>query len=182
MPFCFRWRSSPFWCCFDGFVSGVCSSLLLMCPVHPAGGRDRACLPLDVVVVAHPHVVPGFRVLATWGHLLVPCSLCSPASEILSFFLGTFRGGSSGISSSHCWSLLNWRHLSVFRPTFAGGRSPLWPLVWRRRSSAAADRSCPGMGGRLSSPLSGEEGCANSCILDALCISWNFFPINPGLF
>ena len=60
MPFCFRWRSSPFWCCFDGFVSGVCASLSLLCPVRLAGGRDRACLPLHVVVVARLHVVPGF--------------------------------------------------------------------------------------------------------------------------
>ena len=110
MPFCFGWRSSPFWCCF---VSGICISLLLPCPVRPAGGCDRACLPLDVVVVARPHMVPGFEF---WRPLLVPCSLCSPASKILLFFLGIFRGGSSGISSSHCWSLLNWRHLSVFRP------------------------------------------------------------------
>ena len=61
MPFCFRWRSSSFWCCFDGFVSGVCASLSLPCPVRAAGGRDRACLPLDVIVVARPHVVPGFE-------------------------------------------------------------------------------------------------------------------------
>ena len=179
MPFCFRWRSSPFWCCFDGFVSGVCASLPLPCPVCPAGGRDRACLPLDVVVVARPHVVPGFEF---WRPLLVPCSLCSPASEILSFFLGIFRGDSSGISSFHCWSLLNWRHLSVFQPASAGGRSPLWPSGWRLRSSAAADRSLPGMGGRLSSPPLGEAGCGNSCTLDALCVGRNFFPVNPGLF
>ena len=61
MPFCFRWRSSSFWCCFDGFVSDVCASLSLPCPVRPAVGRNRACLPLDVVVVARPHVVPGFE-------------------------------------------------------------------------------------------------------------------------
>ena len=61
MPFCFRWRSSPFWCCFDGFVSGVCASLSLPCPVRPAGSRNRACLPLDVIVVARLHVGPGFE-------------------------------------------------------------------------------------------------------------------------
>ena len=98
------------------------------------------------------------RVLSSGG-LEVPCSLCSPAGEILSFFLGIFRGGSSRMSSSHCWSLLNWMHLSVFRPASAGGRSPLWPSDWQRRSSAAADRSRPGMGGRLSSLPSGEAGC-----------------------
>ena len=61
MPFCFRCGSSPFWCCFDGFVSGVCTSLSLPCPVRLAGSRDRACLPLDVVVVARPQVVPDFE-------------------------------------------------------------------------------------------------------------------------
>ena len=114
------------------------------------------------------------------GPLLVPCSLCFPASEILSFFLRIFRGGSSGVSPSHCWSLLNWRHLSVFRPASAGGRYTLWPSGWRLRSSASADRSRPGMGGRPSSPPSGEAGCGTSCTLDALCIGRNFFPVNPG--
>ena len=64
MPFCFRCGSSPFWCCFDGFVgfvSGVCASLSLPCPVRPGGGLDRACLPLDVIVVARPHVVSDFE-------------------------------------------------------------------------------------------------------------------------
>ena len=172
MPFFFSCGSSPFWCCFDGFVSGVCASLSLPCPVRPAGSRNRACLPLDVVVVACPQVVPDFEF---WGPLLVPCSLCSPASEILLFFLGIFRDGSSGISSSHCWSLLNWRHLSVFPPTSAGGRYTLWLSGWRLRSSASADRSRPGMGGRLSSPPSGEAGFCTSCTLGALCIGRNFF-------
>ena len=124
--------------------------------------------------------VPGFRVLATWGPLLVLCSLCSPASEFLSFFLRIFQGSSSMISSSHCWSLLNWRRLSVFRPASAGGRYTLWPSGWRLRSSASADRSRPGMGGRLSSPPSGEAGGGTSCTLDAWCIGRNFFPVNPG--
>ena len=35
--------------------------LVASVPVRPAGGRDRACLPLDVVVVVRPHVVPGFE-------------------------------------------------------------------------------------------------------------------------
>ena len=68
----------------------------------------------------------------------------------------------------------------MFRPASAGGRYTLWPSGWRLRSSASADRSCPGMGGRLSSPPSGEAGCGTSRILDALCIGQNFFPVNPG--
>ena len=168
MPFC--------------FVSGVCSSLPLPCPVRPAGGRVRACLLFNGRRHCSPACGAGFRVLATWGPLLVPCSLGSPASEILSFFLGIFRGGSSGISSPHCWSLFNWRHLSVFRPASAGDRSSLWPSGWRLQSSVAADGSRTGMGGRLSSPPSGEAGCGNSCTLVALCIGRIFFPVNPCLF
>ena len=145
----------------------------------------RLCLWRLCLLVAS---VPGSLVrtwcrissLATWGPLLVPCSLCSPASEILSFFLGISRGGSSGISSSHCWSLLTWRHLSVFRPASACGRYTFWPSGWRLRSSASADWSRPGMGGRLSSPPSGEAGCGTSCTLDAMCFGRNFFSVNPG--
>ena len=103
--------------------SGVCASLLLPCLVHLAGGRDRACLPLDLVVRRSSACGAVFRVLETWGPLLVPCSLCAPATEILSSFLGISRGSSGGISSSHCWSLLNWRHRSVFWPASAGDRS-----------------------------------------------------------
>ena len=54
------------------------------------------------------------------GPLLVPGSLYSPATEILSFFLESFEVVVEWFSSSHCWSLLHWRHLSVFRPTSAG--------------------------------------------------------------
>ena len=68
----------------------------------------------------------------------------------------------------------------MLRPAFAGGRYTLWPSGWRLRSSASADRSRPGIGGRLSSPPSGEVGCGTSCALDALCIGWNFLPVNPG--
>ena len=82
---------------------------------RPAVAIGRAYRSM-VVVVARPHVIPAVKF---WGPLLVPGSLCSPACGILSFFLGIFRGGSCGISSSHCWSLLNWRHLSVFQPASA---------------------------------------------------------------
>ena len=147
--------------------SGVCS-LSLPCLVHPAGGRDRAWLPLDLVVCCLSACGAVFRVLATWGPLLVPCSLCAPTTAIFSSFLGIFRGSSRGISSSHCWSLLNWRHLSVFRPTAAGDRS----LSGLRAGDCGLTRL--GMGGRLSTPPSGVVGCGNSCTLDALCIDRNF--------
>ena len=123
MPFCFLdGESAPFGA-VSTTSSGVCASLLLPCPVRPAGGCNRACLPLDLVVRCSSACGAEFRVLATWGPLLVPCSLCSPATEILSFFLWIFRGSSKWISSSHCWSLLNWRHFSVFRPASASDRS-----------------------------------------------------------
>ena len=68
----------------------------------------------------------------------------------------------------------------MFRPASAGGRYTLWPLGWRLRSSASADRSRPGMGGRLSSPPLGEACSGTSGTLDAWCIGRNFFPVNPG--
>ena len=121
-----------------------------------------------------------FRVLASWGPLLVPGSIYSPATEILSFFLESFEVVVEWFSS-HCWSLLHWRHLSMFRPASAGDRY-LWPSGWRLRSSAAAAGSRAGMDGRLSSPPSGVADGAVSCTLNALCIDRNLFPVNPGLF
>ena len=58
--------------------SGVCASLSLPFPVCPASGRYRACLPLDLVVRCSSACGAVFRVLATWGPLLVPCSFCTP--------------------------------------------------------------------------------------------------------
>ena len=92
MPFCFRWRFSP----FSDASSGVCAALSLPCPVCPAGGRDRACLPLDLVVRCSSACGAEFQVLVSWGPLLVPCSLYSTATEILSFFLGSFEVVSEG--------------------------------------------------------------------------------------
>ena len=103
--------------------SGVCASLSLSFAVRQAAGHDSVCLPLDLVVRCSSACGAVSRVLVTWGPLLVPCSLCAPATEILSSFLEIFRGSSRGIYSSHCWSLLNWRHLSVFRSASAGDRS-----------------------------------------------------------
>ena len=149
--------SGPFWCCFDGFVCGVCASLSLPCQVRPAGSRDRACLPLDGRRRCSSACGAGCQVLATWGPLLVPCSLCSLATQILSFFLGIFRGGSSGISFLPLLVAPSLEAPQGVPACFsAGDRSPLWPSGWRPRSSAAADGSHTGMGGCLSSPPSGE--------------------------
>ena len=154
MPFCFGWRSSPFCCCFDSFVSGVCASLSLLCPVRPVSGRDKACLPLDVVVVARPRVVPGFEFWRSGDLFWSPVRSALRQVRSSRSSWESFEVVQAGFLPTYCWLLLNWRHLSVFWPASAGGRSPLWPSGWRRRSSAAADRSRPGMGGRLSSPPS----------------------------
>ena len=111
----------PLGCCFDSCVLRL---LLLVAsvPSSPAGGRDGVCLPLDHVVRCSSASGAVVRVLASWGPLLVPGSFDSPATEILSFFLDSFEMVVEWFSSSHCWSLLHWRHLSVFRPASAGDR------------------------------------------------------------
>ena len=60
-------------------------------PGSPAGSCDRACLPLDLVVHCSSAGGAEFRVLASWGPLLVSDSLYSPATEILSFLLEFFE-------------------------------------------------------------------------------------------
>ena len=80
------------------------------------------CLPLDHVVRCSSASGAVVQVLAYWGPLLVPGSFDSPANEILSFFLDSFEVVVEWFSSSHCWSLLHWRHLGVFRPASAGDR------------------------------------------------------------
>ena len=101
-------------------------------------GHDGACLPLDHVIRCSSASGAVVRVLASWGPLLVPGSFVSPATEILSFEVVV-----EWFSSSHGWSLLHWRHLSVFRPASAGDRYlsslragdcglPLWRRVHPR--------------------------------------------------
>ena len=110
----------PLGCCFDGCASRL---RLLVASVSgsPAGGRNGACLPLDHVVRCSSASGAVVRVLASWGPLLVPGSFDSPATGILLFFLDSFEVV-EWFSSSHCWSLLHWRHLGVFRPASAGDR------------------------------------------------------------
>ena len=99
-------------------MSCVCASLSLPCPVRwPAVAMGRF-LTLDLVV----------RCSSTSGAEIEfwrPGTLCwSPVHstlrqlENLSIFLGFSRLWIR-FSSSHCWSLLHWRHLSVFRPASA---------------------------------------------------------------
>ena len=159
---------------------GAASTASSMASAPPCRFRARFTQPAVAIGRAYSSMSSSLLV-RTWCRIsstddLGTPSLCSPASEFRSFFLRIFRGSSSGSSSSHCWSLLNWRRLSVFQPAFEGGHYTLWRL----RSSASAGRSRPGMGGRLSSPPSGEAGGGTSCTLDAWCIGQNFFPVNPG--
>ena len=148
-------------------------------PGLPAGGRDGACLPRDLVVPCSSAVVPCSS-SCVLGPLLVPGLLYSPATEILSFFLESVEVVVEWFSSSHCLLLFHWRHLSVCRPASAGDRY-LWPSGWRLQSSAVAAGSRAGMDGCLCSPPSGVADGDVSCTLDALCIDRNF-PVNPGLF
>ena len=103
------------WACFDSFavfpcvvVGGLWTAsgfiafalvvsvwrlrlLVASVPGSPAGGRDRECLQLDLVICCSSACGAEFRVLASGGPLLVPCSLYCPATEILSFFLESFE-------------------------------------------------------------------------------------------
>ena len=103
----------PLGCCFDGCLLRLWL-LVASVPGSPAGGRDGACLSLDHVVRCSSASGAVVRVLASWGPLLVPGSFDSLATGILSFEVVV-----KWFSSSHCWSLLHWRHLSVFRPASA---------------------------------------------------------------
>ena len=118
MPSCCGWRISRVGAA-SKTSSSVCASLLLLWPVcRPSVAIERACRVIWSFV-ARPqwcHV----RVLASWGPLWVLSSLYSPATEILPFFLESFEVVVEWFSSSHCWSLLHWRHLSVCRPALAG--------------------------------------------------------------
>ena len=127
----------PLGCCFDGFVLRL-RLLVASVPGSPDGGRDGACLMLDQVVRGssaggakfefwRPGVLCWFPVRSTPRQLKT-----SRSSSDLSMLL-------MGFSSSHCWSLLHWRHLSMVRPASGGDRylSGLragdcsLPLLWR---------------------------------------------------
>ena len=114
-------ENQPLWCCLKGFFLRL-RLLVASVPGSPVGGRYGSCLPLDHVVRCLSASGAVVRVLTSWGPLLVPASFDSPATEILLFFLDSFEVVVEWFSSSHCWSLLHWRHLSVFRPASAGDR------------------------------------------------------------
>ena len=130
----------PLGCCFDRFVLRL---RLLVASVSgsPAGGRDGACLTLDQVVCCssasgaefkfwRPGALCWSPVRSTFRQLKTSCSSLDLSRLLM------------GFSSSHCWSLLHWRHLSVVRPTSAGDRYLSGPragdcgLILRRRIHA----------------------------------------------
>ena len=107
----------PLGCCFVLRLR----LLVAFVPGSPAGGRDAACLTLDQFVRCSSASGAKFEF---WR----PGALCwSPVRATL-WQLKTSRSSSDlsrlliGFSSSHCWSLLHWRHLGVVRPASAGDR------------------------------------------------------------
>ena len=80
-------ENQPLWCCFVWRLRLLVASV----PGSPAGGCDGAYLPLDQVVRCSSASGAVVRVLASWGPLLVPGSIYSPATEILLFFLDSFE-------------------------------------------------------------------------------------------
>ena len=107
----------PLGCCF------VLSLRLLVAfvPGSPAGGRNGECLTFD-------HVVRGSSTSGAEFEFWRPGTLCwFPVRSTLRQ-LKSSRSSLDhsrlllGFSSSHCWSLLHWRHLSVVRPALAGDR------------------------------------------------------------
>ena len=119
MPFCFRWRISYFGVASKA-SSCVCASLSLPCSVRqPSVKMGRACC-LITSFVTRPLVVLWFE----FWHPGVLCwsPVCLTLRQLKSSHSSSTRSRwlLSGFSSSHCWSLLHWRHLSVFRPASAG--------------------------------------------------------------
>ena len=114
-------ENQPLWCCFDRLR--LASAPPCRFRARFAGRRSRwgvpAALSSRSLLVRRWCRVSSSGVL---GPSVGPSSLYSPATEILSFFLESFEVVVEWFSSSHCWSLLHWRHLSVFRPASAGDR------------------------------------------------------------
>ena len=158
-------------------VSCVCASSSLPWPVRRPVVAMGRFLMLDLVV----------RCSSTSGALIEfwrPGTLCwSPVPstlrqlENLSVFLGFSRLWIR-FSSSHCWSLLHWRHLSVFRLASAVDcylsslRAGNCGLL-RRVSAQVLMVACL--------PLLRVWLTAPSHVPLMLCASTGF-PINPGLF
>ena len=150
----------PHGCCFDACFLRL---RLLVASVagSPAGGRVGAFfLTLDLVVRCSS---TNGAVIEFWR----PGTLCwSPVPstlrqlESLSIFLG-FLSLWIRLSSFHCWSLLHWRHLSVFRLAsvvdccLSSLRAGDCGLLRRRRVPALV----------LMAPVFPSFGCVGRCSL-----------------
>ena len=159
--------------------SCFCASLSLSWPVRQPAVALGCFLTLDLVVrcSSTSGVVIEFWYPVTRCWSLVPSTLRQ--LENLSTFLGFSRLWIR-FSSSHCWSLLHWRHLSVFRLTSAVDRclSSLraedCSLLWRWRVPARVLMvACL--------PLLRVWRTAPSHMPLMLCASTGFL-VNPGLF
>ena len=144
----------PLGCCFDGFGFRL-RLLVASVPGSTAGGRDGACLTLDQVVYCSS---TSGAVFEFWRPGTLCWSLVRSTPRQLEN-LSDFSRLWLRFSSSHCWSLLHWRHLSVVRPASAGDRYlsglragncglllrqriharygwlPVFPLLWEWRTA-----------------------------------------------
>ena len=152
-------------CCFDGFVLRL-RLLVASVPGLPAGSRDEACLTLDQVVCCSSTSGAEFMFWRP-GTLLVPSSLYSPATGKPLGLPRFFSRLWLRFSSSHCWSLLHWRHLSMVRP----------PSVGDRYLSGLRAGNC---GLPLRRRIHARVWLV-TCL--PLLLEWRtLFPVNPGLF
>ena len=168
----------PLVCCFVGWVLRL-RLLVTSVAGSPAGGRDRAFLTLDLVIrcSSTSGAEIEFWRLGTLCWSPVPSTL--RRLENLLVFLGCSRLWIR-FYSSHCWSLLHWRHLSMFWLAFAvdcclsSPQAGVCGLLQRRRVPARVLMvACL--------PLLWVWRSAPSHIPLILCASTGF-PVNPGLF
>ena len=107
----------PLGCCFDGIVLRL-RLLVASVPGSPVGSRDGACLTLDQVIHCSSTSGAEFEFWRSGTLCWSPVRSTLRQLENLSGFSRLWLQ----FSSSHCWSLLHWRHLSVVRPASAGDR------------------------------------------------------------
>ena len=168
----------PHGCCFEDWVL-LLRLLVASVAGLPAGGRVGAFSDARSGRSLLVHWWCRDRVLVSWDLLLVSCSLYSPATG-KPLDLPRFSRLWIRFSSSHCWSLLHWRHLSVFRLastvdcSLSSLRAGSCGLLRRRRVSAQVLMvACL--------PLLRVWRTALSHIPLMLCASTGF-PVIPGLF
>ena len=118
VPYCFRWRFNRLGAASTTF--GLRLRLLVASvPGSPADGHDWTCLALDQVVGCSSTSGAVFEFWRSGILCWSPVRSTLRQLENLSVFLDFSRLWLR-FSSSHCWSLLHWRHLSVIRPASAG--------------------------------------------------------------